>query len=206
MSRQTSWRRSFTRGYAWPQSGMLQTGGRRLTGHLRYLDTPRLKLHTRLFGAPAILNWVVTESDRCALPGRWRWRRVGRWSSPCASPACPRRFHRPRPPSCGVAGRARLLARGGSGRWRGPTLDRGRARSPGAADPGARAAPPFTRGARRSGCRCGRDPSHQWHTPLVAGGAFRRARHARAFMIYHADRPISLPKLAAALDVGNNRS
>ena len=208
------------RGYAWPESGVLQTGGGRFSGQLRYLQTPRLKLHTRLFGAPAILDWLVTD-DVVHLFGpigmdpeaRLLGRALGATRAVAMAPGREGVFALPRPGmswaiiidrdllggalrdvhDCSLeAGLAQAEAR----RWTADGLDTLVQRM--------LADGPLHRPAALEALVARAVAAHlaDAHTPLTASAAYRLARRARDLLIDSAAAPLTVPELTAALGVG----
>ena len=208
------------RQYTWPESDVLQTGGGRFAGRLRYLKTATIDINTRAFATPVVMNWLVTD-DRVHLAGpvrldpeaRLLGRPLGDTRTMLLAPGH-EGFFASRAPGISwaiIVDKERLaralrhvhgcsleagLAEGWATAWTAGGLDRlvqrllndRRPRSTAALD----ALVVQAVADRLAG------PG----IPLAASAAYRLARRARDLLIDHAEAPLSVPALAAALDVG----
>jgi AraC-like DNA-binding protein len=208
------------RPYTWPQSDILQTGGGRFSGHLRYLKTATVDLNTRHFATPALAQWVVTD-DRVHLAGpvrldpetRLLGRPLGDTRTMLLAPG-QEGFCALRKPGISwaiIIDRERLarelrlvhdcsldagLGHGWATAWTAGGLDLLVQRLLGDRRPLS----PAALDALVVGAVADRLAGPG--TPLVASAAYRLARRARDLLIDSAEAPLSLPALMAALGVG----
>ena len=208
------------RHYTWPQSSVLQTGGGRFTGRLRYLETTTVSLNTRAFDTPVVMHWVVTD-DRVHLAGpvrldpesRLLGRPMGDTRTMLLAPGH-EGFFASRAPGISwaiILDKERLgrelrqvhdcsleagLARGWATTWTAGGLDHLVQRL--LDDPRPRSAAALE--ALVIGAVADRLAAPG--TPLSAAAAYRLARRARDLMIDRAAEWLDMPALAAELGVG----
>ncbi len=208
------------RHYAWPKGDIVQTGGGRFAGRLRYLRATTIDVHTRSFATPIVAHWVVSE-DRVHLAGPVRLdpeaRLLGRPLGDTRTVLLPpghEGIFASRAPGIfwaiivdeeRLATQLRLvhdcsleaaLARGWATTWTAGGLDLLVQRL--LDDPRPRSTAALD--ALVVGAVADRLAGPG--TPLVAGAAYRLARRARDLLIDSAEAPLSLPALTAALGVG----
>jgi AraC-like DNA-binding protein len=208
------------RHYTWPESNILQTGGGRFAGRLRYLKTATVDLNTRAFATPVVMNWLVTD-DRVHLAGpvridpeaRLLGRPLGATRTMLLAPGH-EGFFASRAPGVSwaiIVDKERLtrelrlvhdcsleagLAQGWANAWSAGGLNLLVQRL--LSDPRPRSAAAVD--ALVVGAVADRLAGPG--TPLAARAAYNVARRARDFMIDHGGEPFSVPALAAALGVG----
>jgi AraC-like DNA-binding protein len=208
------------RHYTWPEADILQIGGGRFAGRLRYLKTATIDLNTRFFATPAVAHWVVTD-DRVHLAGpvrldpetRLLGRPLGDTRTMLLAPG-QEGFVALREPGISwaiIVDKERLaaalrrvhdcsleaaLGHGWATTWTAGGLDLLVQRLLGDRRPRSAAV------LDSIVVRAVADRLAGPGTPLVAGAAYRLARRARDLLIDSADAPLSLPMLTAALGVG----
>lgn len=208
------------RHYTWPEGEILQTGGGRFAGRLRYLKTATIDLNTRFFATPAVAHWLVT-NDRVHLAGpvrldpacRLLGRPLGATRTMLLAPG-QEGFFALRKPGISwaiIVDKERLaqelrlvhdcsleagLGQGWATTWTAGGLDLLVQRLLSDRRPRSSAA------LDALVIRAVADRLAGPGTPLCAGAAYRLARRAHDLLIDSAEAPLSLPALTAALGVG----